>query len=150
MYAVSEEDACNRWEARNAKWIYGYEGCWAREATEDDLDADVEVEGLPFEDEIRYDRLGRYKKYYNDVKFEPHKLNPTTRELYLDDIGHDYGYDFIGYVEAKPEYKNIFGDYAEAVVYSDRYGNLRVCQVVNDQLFEIDINELEDLIDEYM
>ena len=52
IYAKSEEEACKKFEDEYSGDIYGYEGCWARRATQEEIDDYYaymnEPEDLPF------------------------------------------------------------------------------------------------------
>ena len=56
VYALSEDDACNKWESENLGQFNSgsaYEGCWARIATQEEVD-EFEAEMKRLEDEYQY------------------------------------------------------------------------------------------------
>lgn len=93
--------------------------------------------------------LGEFKKYYKWDKV----VTDSNREYYDDDlyeIGHSYGYKFIGYAVAKARYTDLLGDeYNDAVVYVDEDApeSLIFCQVVHDRIYEFTFEDVEEYVE---
>lgn len=159
QYGTSEEDACRRWEEDNHSWCNspysGYEGCWAKETTEEiaeEMNRKMHEEQEMLEEEVRrmfpdvYDeditsatkssavKLPKeYAKYYKAYPIDEAYIEETQEVL------DDYDLEYLGDAACKDKYLDVFSDNGieYGTIARDEGGNIKVYLLAGGSVYDI-------------